>query len=35
MVEQAFVAVADLLDVERLVADSLGDLGAAGLRPRS
>ena len=27
VVEEAFVAVADLLDVERLVADPLGDLG--------
>ena len=30
VVEEAFVAVADLLDVECLVADSLGDLGASG-----
>ena len=30
VVEQTFVAVADLLDVERLVADPLGHRGAAG-----
>ncbi len=31
VVEEAFVAVADLLDVEGLVADPLGDPAAAGL----